>query len=361
MGNDGEVHTNGVNNCSITSTIEPSQNVEDANGHGSDSGESCSSSIIGLGDSEPVKYDAATEKVEKLKLMKNYRKLIRETKENQEELVKVDDNELMSKLDKMDRLFQDVNETRTGVLDSKLLSMMVTIGTKRTSAFKTDLVAFDPDEFMLKVALFMGGTVSGPNEPPDIPDGGWEFLSRKVIKYFPGYAPAIHPLLGAFETTPHARKPKIISQAPQPQSQSENSNPTSLKTYENIGKEGTPQEIEKVFNIIKTYYADDPTPIDYFELVLNAQSYGLTIENIFHLAFLVKDGLVKIFLGENGLPVVEPLPPENLRSNGNSNSRPDKTTKSQTSQMMVSLSMPEWQELIDAYELKGQEPMIPVS
>lgn len=328
--------------------------------HESDSGGSCSSSIIGVGGEgggAAAGGGDGGDKAAKLKLMKNYRKLIRETKENQEELVKVDDNELMCKLDRMDKLFQDVNETRTGVLDSKLLSMMVTIGTKRTSAFKTDLVAFDPDEFMSKLALYMGGIAAGPNETIVIPEDGWDVLGRKVTQYWPGTSPALHPLLGAFELTPRPIKPKAPRPVPQAQDNSENSNPKSLSSYENYNQEGTPQEIEKVFNIIKTYYNDDPTPIDYFELVLNAESYALTVENIFHLAFLVKDGLVKIFLGENGLPVVEPLLPS---ANGNDNAGRTGKSKSQTSQIMVSMSMPEWEDLVDVYELKGQDPMIPV-
>ena len=58
-------------------------------------------------------------------------------------------------------------------------------------------------------------------------------------------------------------------------------------------------------------------PIDYFELVINPQSYGHTIENIFHLAFLVKDGLVRIELSENGLPVVQLI--KDISSNSQSN------------------------------------------
>lgn len=49
------------------------------------------------------------------------------------------------------------------------------------------------------------------------------------------------------------------------------------------------------------------TPIDYFELVVNPESYSHTIENLFHLSFLVKDGLVRVFLNDNGIPVVEPI------------------------------------------------------
>ena len=49
------------------------------------------------------------------------------------------------------------------------------------------------------------------------------------------------------------------------------------------------------------------SPVDFFELVVNPTSFGHTIENIFHLSFLVKDGLVKIFLNEHELPVVEPV------------------------------------------------------
>jgi len=52
---------------------------------------------------------------------------------------------------------------------------------------------------------------------------------------------------------------------------------------------------------------DTASPICFFELVVNPTSFGHTIENIFHLSFLVKDGLVAISLNEHGLPVVEPV------------------------------------------------------
>nr|XP_002132004.1 non-structural maintenance of chromosomes element 4 homolog A [Ciona intestinalis]XP_009862466.1 non-structural maintenance of chromosomes element 4 homolog A [Ciona intestinalis] len=306
--------------------------------------------------SVPVE-DSPQSRARQLQLRQNYRKLIDETQLNKEELVKPDSNGLMENIAKAHQLFKDVNETRGAALDSKFMTLAVTLGAQKTNLLQTDLVAFQPDEFIAKLVTCMGGTVSEDKDEIDIPENGWNVLGQKTATYFTSLTPALHPLLGAFEAIETG---KTNRQATQRNKQKETSTkvqlPKELTNYKDDKKEATPEEIERVLHIINTFYKDDPSPIDYFELVVNPESYGHTIENIFHLAFLVKDGLVKIFLNENGLPVVEPV---NVRPDDISPRKKGKKAKKANNQVIVSLSMDEWYAIIDAYQLKGKQPYIP--
>ena len=57
--------------------------------------------------------------------------------------------------------------------------------------------------------------------------------------------------------------------------------------------------------------------------MVNPKSFGHTVENIFHLSFLVKDGLVKIFLNEAGLPVIEPVKDVHVSSQNTNGGDPE--------------------------------------
>lgn len=155
-------------------------------------------------------------------------------------------------------------------------------------------------------------------------------------------------MLGTFEKNParpHAHKTKQNEQ----ENATNKTQPQHLTHFEGDKKEATPEEIERVLGVIQVMYKDDPVPIDYFELVVNPMSFGHTIENMFHLAFLVKDGFVRIFLNENQIPVVEPV---------DQNSESHHHGEKKCNQVMVSLSMDEWRDIINIYQLEGREPFI---
>ena len=48
-------------------------------------------------------------------------------------------------------------------------------------------------------------------------------------------------------------------------------------------------------------------PVNYFKFVLNPDCFGTSIENMFHVSFLVKEGKADISVcGETGLPFITP-------------------------------------------------------
>ncbi len=44
-------------------------------------------------------------------------------------------------------------------------------------------------------------------------------------------------------------------------------------------------------------------PINFFEFIINPESFGQTVENLFYLSFLVRDGKVNID-DESGQPIL---------------------------------------------------------
>lgn len=84
--------------------------------------------------------------------------------------------------------------------------------------------------------------------------------------------------------------------------------------------------------------------VSFPELVINPTSFTQTIENILSLGFMVKKGDASVKNDDSGLPVVHAT---SLSGSGNITAR----------QTIVSLTMRDWRELRDAYDI--EQPMIP--
>ncbi|KAF2100415.1 Nse4-domain-containing protein [Rhizodiscina lignyota] len=90
--------------------------------------------------------------------------------------------------------------------------------------------------------------------------------------------------------------------------------------------------------------------IPLFEFAINPNSFGQSVENLFYVAFLIKDGHAAIFADENGLPLVRAVREQRTVEQ----QRADKVTKRQA---IISLDYPRWQQLIELFDIK--EPLIP--
>jgi len=85
-----------------------------------------------------------------------------------------------------------------------------------------------------------------------------------------------------------------------------------------------------------------------FKFVINPRSFGQTIENLFYVSFLIRDGKVGIAMDNRGLPYLEF--PETSGGTGNASHGNAKH------QAVLALDMDTWKQLIDVFDIK--EPMI---
>ncbi|KAK5744911.1 hypothetical protein LTR17_001662 [Elasticomyces elasticus] len=104
-----------------------------------------------------------------------------------------------------------------------------------------------------------------------------------------------------------------------------------------------------------------------FEFVVNPRSFGQTVENIFYVSFLIKEGSVAVKLDEDGLPTInieEPPPKDGEDENGQPLSTPEKIKQKKARekekskhQAVFALDFDTWRGLVDAFEIR--ESMIP--
>uniref|UniRef100_UPI00358F3465 non-structural maintenance of chromosomes element 4 homolog A-like isoform X2 n=1 Tax=Myxine glutinosa TaxID=7769 RepID=UPI00358F3465 len=272
-----------------------------------------------------------------------------------------------------------VNQPREAVLDSQLIVLVASLGNDSASKLQTGGVTFDSSLFAANTLKFLGYRDSGlglwnknvhdlsrpsgsRTASPDsleeaqlndsigevelFPRDAWCQLGREASKYIQS-SPTFHVMLGSFTSGPVMPAPPLerihrVKQKAEPSSM-----PTRVPQVEHNRDKATEKEMKRVLDILSAYVKKDDAPLGLYEFVIDPNSFSRTIENMFHLSFLVKDGLVSIECGEQGMLRIGlvPLHHERMDHSGNK-------------QMITSLSMQKWKEIIDTLHI--HQALIPV-
>ncbi|NXJ95549.1 EID3 inhibitor, partial [Corythaixoides concolor] len=110
-------------------------------------------------------------------------------------------------------------------------------------------------------------------------------------------------------------------------------------------QEATEKEVERILGILQTHFKSDrkydsikllkpDTPISFFDLVIDPNSFARTVENIFHVSFLIRDGFARIKLDDDKLPIIEPTKDNEAKQNDSS--------AGARNQVVISLNQQEW-------------------
>ncbi|KAF1375885.1 hypothetical protein PFLUV_G00224830 [Perca fluviatilis] len=280
-----------------------------------------------------------------------YRDLINSVTQNREDMLSPSNNKLTEVLQEAVKLFKDVRQPREAALDAHLLVVATDLGNEKASQLFTEGTTFDPTAFSEHLLSFMGlnrleddedeqqngGAVDGY-----LPQDAWHRVASRAECCF-RTSPSFHYMMGSFHAEPPPPKQRIERQRKAPSKEAKRIMPTQLKKMEDSHQEATEKEVERILGYLKSYYQDDPTsPISYYEFVIDPNSFSRTVENIFHLSFLIRDGLARMYLDNDALPCIAPVE-EGEVDTGGSYSR---------KQCIVSISPKLWKELIEAFDIR---------
>ncbi|KAE8590129.1 hypothetical protein XENTR_v10017959 [Xenopus tropicalis] len=294
-------------------------------------------------------------------IRQQYWDLIRNVQQNREEMLSSRTDKLTEALEEANKIFAGVSRAREAALDAQLLVLASSLGKEKASQLHTDMTVFDPTSFAEDLLSFMGlNRMESPgnnseNDSDDegyargyLPADAWQKLGSEAEKHFKR-TPTFHYMLGSFKTEPVVRQ-RIERQKRCNKPEEKSVMPAQLKKMEESHQEATEKEVERILGFLQTYFRDDPeTPISFFDFVIDPNSFARTVENIFHVSFIIRDGFARIKLDHDKLPVIEPIAQEN-ESNIDKDNQP-------RYQGVISLSHQDWKEIVETFEIT--EPMIP--
>ncbi|WKT47668.1 hypothetical protein QSH57_012573 [Fusarium oxysporum f. sp. vasinfectum] len=344
---------------------------------------------------------------ERRRVQQGFRDLLRDVTENTEEYLQGDSRGLHEAILRADELSKKVRQTTEATIDSRLLVSTTDLSYRKTLRLTQGSLSqgIDVDEFVSKCITYMrhGRGIMDDDAPElsstqrqrrrttrgdedgeeDIGDEGdmmnWPHLGRFAsLPYIrrpalPGF------LLGPLSVEKKARKIAKRSAPFRPNNLTE-TRPEVLNVEDLAKKENDLTAIcGKILHQLQTLQAniqetvadlidenmDDEEQtrimhqhglrstggIDLMRFVVNPKSFGQTIENMFYVSFLVRDGRVKIDFDEFDLPALEIIDRDVEAEEG----EPTRHGAAKH-QAILSMDMETWQDIIDTFDLK--EPMI---
>ncbi|KAL6902862.1 Nse4 C-terminal domain-containing protein [Trichoderma evansii] len=357
-------------------------------------------------DSDDV-YDPDQPLEERRKVQQGFRDLLRNITENSEEYLQGDSHGLHETILRANELSKQVRQTTEATIDSRLLVSTTDLSYRKTLRLTQGSLSqgIDADDFISKCITYMrsGGGIANDqslelsstqrqrrrtahdrtheDDSGDVGDEGdmmnWAHLGRfACLPYIrrpalPGF------LLGPLSVEKKARKAAKRSAPFRPNSLTE-TRPEILNVDDLAKKENDLTVIcgkilqqlykiqanaqETVADLITDDMEEDEKTrlmhehglrstggIDLMRFVVNPKSFGQTIENLFYVSFLIRDGRVEIDFDEDGLPALAPVD----REGDDAGAIRQSTSKHQA---ILSMDMETWQDIIDTLGLK--EPMI---
>jgi len=349
-------------------------------------------------------YDPDQDQDERREIRIGLRNNARDIHERQEELINGDGEEFKEAIKIQTKLFEQVRQTSDAMIDSRTLVNMSETALKRTTriAHGDGSVGVDIDEFVSKCITFMqyGGPLDNDDEEPastqarrshaarigndddeeEENDGdalAWDVLGARAClavnkrPAVPGF------LLGPLSVQKRARstqrQPRLRRDALAPVQKPQELKAEDLERNEasnlSVLCAGIRERLRRVVDDGARGVEDEATDdmdeaeartvfhkhglamnweVSLFRFVVNPHSFAQTVENLFYVSFLVKDGFVAVGKDDDGLPTLRVTEPPTL------NERRDKG--SARHQAIFSLEFATWKKLIRAFDI--EEPII---
>ncbi|KAJ8789609.1 hypothetical protein J1605_022136 [Eschrichtius robustus] len=372
---------------------------------------------------DPASLEAETDHGLCRQIRHQYRALINSVQQNREDILNASDK-LTEVLEEANTLFNGVSRAREAVLDAHFLVLASDLGKEKAKQLRSDLNSFDMLRYVetLDTESILASAhqlpVTLPSPPPPNPvvtakivsrheakrplrgHGGcriallthmgvnpleaeeiirdedssdFEFIvydswkiSGKTAENTFNKTHTFHFLLGSIQGECPVPKPRTDRSRKVRTIEEQQAMPDELKRMEESHQEATEKEVERILGLLQTYFQKDPdTPMSFFDFVVDPHSFARTVENIFHVSFIIRDGFARIRLDQDRLPIIDyssdlitfenfvfQTEPVNINEESGGI---DQNTQIRN-QGIIALSYRDWEEIVKTFEIS--EPMI---
>ncbi|XP_066589300.1 EP300-interacting inhibitor of differentiation 3 [Prorops nasuta] len=239
-------------------------------------------------------------------------------------------------------LTDKINNQEEVLIDSETMTLSSNVLQKCSKSIASNVNKFNIADYankLMEYALNMSGAAD--LESPD-----WSLLKKEAVELIPR-VPTVINLLGTFEPhlpdQPVVKKMRAPRQADAPVKEPEKI--TTIKKQE----ESLEETVEKIRKIISKYYKTHDTELDFYELTMHPTDFGKTVENMLHVSFLIRDGIIQMGKNKKGSLVVKLCSKEII-------AKSKRSEKPQNVQNVLTLNIEQWETLRDRYRIK--KPMI---
>ncbi|KAH0827448.1 Nse4 C-terminal-domain-containing protein [Lanmaoa asiatica] len=247
-------------------------------------------------------YDPDQDAAEKRDIRKKYRLLEKKTGEHMRPQDH-DAEDLAGQVAEADELFSKVKNPTEATLDSTVLRNVSSISAQKARAMRLGSAAFDMDDFVSKLISYMGGRQRFEDEDGDemevVEDGAldWDKIGRKALAKS-RRVPVTGFMLGPLSIEQKKRGP--IKRQKQEKVQEEERRPQEIRE-EDIKRSDneTTKNVLKIKDILET-----TGPINLFKFIVNPNDFAQSVENLFYLSFVIRDGECAFEINDDGEPIV---------------------------------------------------------
>uniref|UniRef100_A0A2K6UXS9 Non-structural maintenance of chromosomes element 4 n=1 Tax=Saimiri boliviensis boliviensis TaxID=39432 RepID=A0A2K6UXS9_SAIBB len=277
--------------------------------------------------------------------------------EHSEDILNAGDK-LTEVLEEANTLFNEVSRAREAVLDAHFLVLASDLGKEKAKQLRSDLSSFDMLRYVETLLTHMGvNPLEAEELIRDEDSSDFEFIvydswkiSGKTAENTFNKTHTFHFLLGSIYGEFPAPKPRTDRPRKVPAVREERAMPAQLSRMEESHQEATEKEVERILGLLQTYFREDPdTPMSFFDFVVDPHSFPRTVENIFHVSFIIRDGFARIRLDQDRLPIIEPV-------NINEENEGFEQNSQVRNQGIIALSYRDWEEIVKTFEIS--EPVI---